>query len=106
MASEVSASSDGIDLGAKKRAYRRNGVREYVVWRVLDKAVDWFLLRNNKYKVLAKIKGIFHSEVFPGLWLDAAALLRGDMRRVYDVLLEGLASPEHQAFVEKLNSRR
>jgi Uma2 family endonuclease len=37
---EVSASSATYDLHVKKEAYRRNGVREYVVWRVLDEAID------------------------------------------------------------------
>src|SRR5437763_1331075 len=33
---EVSASSASFDLHAKLHVYRRNGVREYLVWRVLD----------------------------------------------------------------------
>src|SRR4051794_35849948 len=46
---EVSASSASYDLHEKKEAYRRNGVREYVVWRVLDNAIDWFELRDGTY---------------------------------------------------------
>ncbi|MCS6815437.1 MAG: Uma2 family endonuclease, partial [Cyanobacteria bacterium] len=34
---EIAASSAAIDLRDKKRAYRRNGVQEYVVWQVLDR---------------------------------------------------------------------
>lgn len=41
---EVSASSVSIDLGKKLRVYRRNGVAEYLVWRVSDEAIDWFVL--------------------------------------------------------------
>ena len=37
---EVAASSASYDLYEKKEAYRRSGVREYVVWRVLDHAID------------------------------------------------------------------
>ena len=37
--------------------------------------------------------------VFPGLWLDAAALLRGDMKQMLAALRHGLDSPEHSAFV-------
>jgi hypothetical protein len=33
---EISATSASIDLGDKLNGYRRNGVREYVVWRVFD----------------------------------------------------------------------
>jgi len=43
--------------------------------------------------------------VFPGLWLDPAALLRGDRRKLMAVLRRGLASKEHRAFVEKLKRR-
>jgi Uma2 family endonuclease len=38
---EIAASSASFDLGVKLDAYRRNGVCEYVVWRVLDREVDW-----------------------------------------------------------------
>ena len=41
---EVAASSVSHDLGDKLAVYRRNGVREYVVWRVLDHGIDWFEL--------------------------------------------------------------
>ena len=33
--------------------------------------------------------GIYRSEVFPGLWLDPAALIRGDSRRVVEVVGAG-----------------
>jgi hypothetical protein len=46
--------------------------------------------------------GIYRSEVFPGLWLDPAALLRHDGPRVLEVLRQGLATPEHGAFVARL----
>ena len=39
------------------------------------------------------------------LWLDAAALIRGDLPRVHEVLHQGLASPDHAAFVARLNSK-
>jgi len=45
---------------------------------------------------------VIRSEVFPGLWLDADALLRRDRKRLLSVLRQGLASPEHAAFVAKL----
>ena len=40
--------------------------------------------------------------VFPGLWLAVAQLLTRNMQRVLAVLQEGLQSPEHAAFVQKL----
>src|SRR5438034_23129 len=46
--------------------------------------------------------GILRSQVFPGLWLDPVALLQLDSHRVTEVLRQGLATPEHAAFVAKL----
>ncbi len=39
---EVSGSTVSMDLNQKLGAYRRNGVREYLVWRVDDAAIDFF----------------------------------------------------------------
>src|SRR5437763_6324068 len=47
---EVAVSSASYDLHDKLRAYRRTGVREYVVWRVEDRAIDWFRLREGAYE--------------------------------------------------------
>ena len=92
-----------IDLHTKLRVYRRNRVQEYLVWRVQDQALDWFVLRQSQYdRLAANPAGVLQSEVFPGLWLDAAALLRGDLAAVLQVLQQGLASPEHAAFVARL----
>jgi hypothetical protein len=78
-------------------------VPEYLAWRVLDRAVDWFALRGDRYEPLAPgPDGILRSEVFPGLWLDPAALIAGDGARLIAVLQEGLASAEHTAFVQRL----
>ena len=104
---EVAASSVSYDLHDKLRAYRRNEVREYVVWRVWDRAIDWFVLREDRYERLApNAAGQYRSEIFPGLWLDPAALLRGDLAQVIAVLQQGLASPEHADFVSRLQRQR
>jgi Uma2 family endonuclease len=100
---EVAATSASIDLNAKLRVYRRNKVREYLVWRTLDAQLDWFILRGSEFERLSPAAdGLLHSEVFPGLWLDAAALLRGDLATVLKRLQDGLSSPEHSAFSAKL----
>jgi Uma2 family endonuclease len=100
---EVAASSASYDLHDKLNAYRRNGVREYVVWRVYDQAVDWFVLREGKYEPMQpNAAGVFQSIVFPGLWLDSAALLRRDLAAVLQAVQAGIASPEHAAFVNAL----
>ncbi len=104
---EVSASSAAADLGLKFEAYQRNGVREHGIWRVLDDVVEWFVLRGDKYERLSPgTDGFFQSERFPGLWLDPAALLRFDLPTVLAVLQKGLATPEHAAFVAKLEAAR
>jgi Uma2 family endonuclease len=103
---EVAASSASYDMHDKLRAYQRNGVVEYVVWRVWDRAIDWFVLRNDRYAPLPlSPAGYYQSEVFPGLWLDPAALVRGDLAQVMGVLQQGLASPEHAEFVLRLRAK-
>jgi len=100
---EISATTASIDLNAKLRVYRRNQVREYLVWRVFDRAFDWFVLRNSEFsRVEPGADGLLRSEVFPGLWLDADALMAGDLVKVGQKLQQGIASPEHGAFVAKL----
>jgi Uma2 family endonuclease len=102
---QVTATSASYDLHDKLRAYQRNGVLEYVVWRVWDRAIDWFVLRDDRYVPLPlNPAGLYRSEVFPGLWLDPAALLRGDLAQVMAVLQQGLASPEHGDFVRRLQT--
>ena len=99
---EVAASSVSIDMNKKLSSYRRNGVREYIVWRVQDHIIDWFELQKGQYVMLFAVAGIMRSCVFPGLRLDAVAMVQGQMTRVRDVLEEGLACPEQAAFVAKL----
>jgi Uma2 family endonuclease len=100
---EVAASSAAIDLHDKKRAYRRNQVREYIVWRTLEGQLDWFRLEAEEYVMqLPDEQGILRSHVFPGLWLAVPALLAGEMATVLSVLQQGLNSPEHQKFVQQL----
>jgi len=107
LAAEISSSTLRIDLNAKFRVYQRNQVREYLVWRVLDKAIDWFVLRQGKYDRLPPgSDGILKSEIFPGLWLDAEALVRGDLAAVLAVVQQGIATPEHAHFAAELQKAR
>ncbi|MEA5627274.1 Uma2 family endonuclease [Nostoc sp. UHCC 0251] len=102
---EIAASSVAIDLHAKKQAYRRNGVKEYIVWQVLDQKLTWFYLEEGEYlELAADSNGILRSQVFPGLWLGVAELLAGNMQSVLTILQTGLQSPEHVAFVQRLES--
>jgi Uma2 family endonuclease len=104
---EISDSTESIDLHGKKAAYEKAGVREYVVAALRSKRVFWFVRRRGKFKpLLPGADGVFRSEVLPGLWLDPAAFLKRDGKRLFQVLREGLASAEHAAFVRKLAAAR
>jgi Uma2 family endonuclease len=103
---EIAASSVAIDLHAKKQAYRRNGVKEYIVWQVGDRKLTWFYLERGEYLELATDSdGIVRSQVFPGLWLAVVELLAGNMQTVLTILQAGLQSPEHAAFLRELASK-
>jgi Uma2 family endonuclease len=103
LVAEVSASSASYDLHDKLEVYRRHEVREYIVWRVFDREIDWFVLRGAAYeRLMAGDDGILRSTIFPGLWLDPGALMREDYETLLAVLQRGLETPEHAAFKEKL----
>jgi len=90
---EIAASSASYDLHDKLKVYRRNQVQEYLIWRVYERQFDWFRLTEGEYiKLEANADGIICSQVFPGLWLDKAALLSGDLTKVLTILGQGLAS--------------
>ncbi|MFB2878502.1 Uma2 family endonuclease [Floridanema aerugineum] len=103
---EIAASSAAIDLRDKKRAYRRNGVQEYIVWQVFEQKIDWFSLQDGDYvSLMPNEQGVICSEIFPGLWLDIAAMLQGNMPQVLTVLQGGISSEEHQVFVQQLREK-
>jgi Uma2 family endonuclease len=106
LVAEIATSSAAIDLGAKMNAYRRNRVQEYLVWQTFESQFSWFRLQNEQYVLVEPdAEGIIQSQVFPGLWLDVAALLKGEMFAVLNVLQTGLQTSEHQAFVQELAAR-
>jgi Uma2 family endonuclease len=100
---EVSSSTESIDVHRKKQDYQKAGVREYVVLALRMQKVFWFVRQRGKYKETPlPAGGIFRSRMFPGLWLDAEAMLRCYRFGVLAALKRGLAAPEHAAFVAKL----
>jgi Uma2 family endonuclease len=102
---EVAASSVSYDLHQKLHAYRRNGVSEYLVHRVDDDEVDWFVLERGEYvRQRPDAAGVLKSRVFPGLWLDVPALLRGDLRALRTAVERGTKDPAHAAFVARLTA--
>jgi Uma2 family endonuclease len=100
---EVAASSVSYDLHQKLHVYRRAGVREYLVLRAEDAAVDWFELRDGRYEPIAADRpGVLASRAFPGLRLDVPALLAGDDAALHAAVRAGLATDQHAAFAASL----
>ena len=100
---EVAHSSKSIDLHAKKRDYRKAGVREYLVLCLGERELRAFdLLADND--ITPPSDGVFKSELFPGLWIDAAAATAGDTAKLLRTARRGLRSKEHAAFVKKLKA--
>jgi Uma2 family endonuclease len=103
---EIAASSASYDLHDKRRAYARNGVREYLAVQTYEQRVDWFVLREGVYESLIPDEnGILRSEVFSGLWFQPALFWSGDLATLLAVLQESLASAEHTAFVAQLQAK-
>ncbi len=104
---EIAASSASYDLHDKLAAYRDAGVKEYVVWRVLDGQLDWFVLTNGAYvKQGPNTDGILESAQFPGLRLHLPSLLQENAAAVFQTLHAGITTPEHATFVSQLAEKR
>jgi Uma2 family endonuclease len=102
---EIAGSSESIDLHTKLNVYRRNGVREYLVWVTGSREVFWYVLAGSQYERLAPgADGLLRSTLFPGLWLDAGALTAGNLLRTLEVVRMGTESKEHKDFVLKITA--
>lgn len=100
---EIASSTASYDLHDKFKAYRRNGVQEYIVWRVDDGEIDWFRLEAEVYvRMQPDARGIIRSQLFPGLWLNIWALLDEQLDKALADLQKGLKGKEHAAFVKRL----
>jgi hypothetical protein len=104
LVAEIAPSSRSIDLHAKRLDYIRYGVREYLVLCLREGHLRWFDLGADR-ELAADPDGINRIHCFPGLWIDVAALLSKD-RRLIAVLNQGLATPEHAAFIRSLTDAR
>jgi Uma2 family endonuclease len=98
---EISHASRSLDLHGKKDEYARHGVREYIVWTLSDNRLHWFDLAAGE-ELSADADGVMRVRQFPGLWIDAAALLGKDYKKLVTTMQQGLATPEHATFVERL----
>ncbi len=103
--SEIAHSTEAIDLGQKREDYRKAGVVEYVVVCLREQEIRWFDFRKGQ-KLRPGKDGLYRSRILPRLWVDGEALLDGDLSRLLKGVRKGLASPEHAAFVRKLEAAR
>jgi Uma2 family endonuclease len=100
---EISHTTSAKDKGAKLRLYERSGVLEYLTVRPRQQQVVWRELVDGKYREIAPAEdGCLRSRVFPGLWLDPAALWAKDLGALAATVHRGVATPEHSEFVERL----
>jgi len=100
---EIGHSSRRFDLGPKKDDYERAGVVEYLFVGIGPDEIRWLVRREGRFVDMAPgPDGVFRSEVFPGLWLDPRPLFFGDLDGIIAVLEQGLATPDHAAFVARL----
>jgi hypothetical protein len=98
---EVAHSSRAIDMNQKRQDYERAGICEYLVLCVEERELHWFDFANGA-TIAPNREGVSRSRIFPGLWLDGAALLARDGPRLAEVMRQGLASRAHAAFVKRL----
>src|SRR5262245_23953577 len=102
---EIAHSRRAIDMNLKRAAYQQCGIREYLVVLVEERQLHWFDFQRGRL-IRPNREGISCSRVFPGLWIDGAALLARDSKRSEEVMREGLASPEHARFLQRLERAR
>jgi Uma2 family endonuclease len=95
---EIAGSTISYDLHDKLQVYRRHGVKEYIVWRVYDKAIDWFYLEEGQYIPLSpNKKGLVESKTFPGLFLALEAILAHNL---IEILAQQQAQLNQENYLE------
>ncbi len=104
---ETCLSSAVYDLHEKKDLYEAAGVLEYVAVLLHEREIRWHRLEGGGYRLHPPGDGgVFRSTVFPGLWLNAPALLGRELPKLLATVEQGIASPEHAEFVKKMAARR
>jgi Uma2 family endonuclease len=100
---EVAASSASYDMHEKLRSYRRNGVREYVVFLVHEQIVAWHALAKGDYRRQEiDDEGLLKSRVFRSLHLKVNSLWSADLTDLFEAVQVGMRSPEHARYLEQL----
>lgn len=84
---EIAASNTSYDMHQKKAVYVRHGIQEYLVVLPLEQTIAWFGLHNEGYaRLQSDADGILRSRIFPGLWLQPAAIWANDLPMLLAVL--------------------
>ncbi|MCW1923459.1 Uma2 family endonuclease [Luteolibacter arcticus] len=82
LVAEIASSSASYDLHQKKRTYLRSGALEYLVWIVAEKRIVWWQLQGDDFvEIQPAADGSLESPNFPGLVIDAPALVAGDFAK-------------------------
>jgi Uma2 family endonuclease len=102
---EISHTTRPRDVGPKLRLYERSGVQEYLTVVPRRKELIWRQLFDGKYRNIAPDEeGVLQSRVFPGLWLNPAALWEDDLPGISATVQRGVSTSSHQEFVRRLAS--
>ena len=100
---EVAVSSAAYDLHSKLNVYRRNGVQEYLVLLAFEREMRFLRLTDGDYVTVgADETGILRSQVLPGFWFRSDWFWEGKLAELLELVQGGIASQEHQAFVDSL----
>jgi len=83
----VSPESVERDYDKKFRQYEKAGVSEYWIVDEIKKKVLLFRLdKDGSYREVRPRKGLFHSKVMDGFWLDPKWLWERPLPSVFDVM--------------------
>lgn len=107
LVAEIAKSTRYHDLVRKEADCERAGVQESVVVEPDPDRIHCFVRRGDRFEEPGPGRdGIHRSKVFPGLWLDPAAVFVRDRSRRDEVLEQGVQSPAHAIFVARLARAR
>ncbi len=105
-AAEISHTTVHFDKEEKREVFERAGVLSYLIWDTENSRIDWLERQSakDKFTALTTEDNIYQSAVFPGLWLNAQAMLEGRYQEVVATLQKGLDSAGHADFVARLET--
>jgi len=103
---EIANSSASNDLHQKLEVYRRNGVREYLVWRTMEGEFDYMVLKDGQFRQPPRDPMALSAVRFFPVCGEHCCCVAGRFgRRRLQTMQHGIASAEHVAFLEHLSRR-